>query len=170
MSGLDHTSKRGGLFLVVLGAIAGVVVGAVSAGVILLLVLRPPGGLHETEREAASPTPVEFHPRLPTKEVLEYFEGKPLRLPDGPGGGEKTGKDPVIQRHGVKQLTWESSMSAGGSKVHTHHYALLYDAGDTHYFADVHIDVRQVGEKRAYLGFQTSNVRKADMIVDATPK
>jgi hypothetical protein len=107
---------------------------------------------------------------LPNAEVLEYLVGKTIPLPDTPGGAENAQKKVEIQRRGVKQLAWESAGSIGGDKIHSHHYALLYDAGDAHYFAELDVDVRQVGEKRAYLGVQMSNVRKADLIVHAPPK
>jgi len=49
-------------------------------------------------------------------------------------------------------------------------YALLYDAGDTRYYAEVHIDVRLVGQQRAYLGTQMTGVRKVEKIVATNPK
>jgi hypothetical protein len=105
---------------------------------------------------------------LPTEEVLDYLEGKSLPPPAGAGG--KAAAPLVIQRRGLKQVTWESTTSSGLSKVESHHYALLYDAGDAHYLAEVVIDVRQVGGSRAYVGFQATDVRNADKIVDPSPK
>jgi hypothetical protein len=84
--------------------------------------------------------------------------------------GGKAVTNPVIQRRGVRQFTWESTSSLGGRKVETHHYALLYDTGDTRYLAEVHIDVRQVGKKRVYLGAQVTDVRKVEKVVDTSPK
>jgi hypothetical protein len=107
--------------------------------------------------------------RLPTEEVLEYLEGKPLPLPAELAGGGKPGTNPVIHRAGVRQLTWESSTSRYGSKEESHQYALLYDAGDTRYYAEVHIDVRLVGQQRAYLGTQMTGVRKVEKIVATNP-
>jgi hypothetical protein len=108
---------------------------------------------------------------LPAEEVLDYLEGKPLPLPSRPDGAAGRAEAAlVIRRRGVKQVTWESTTSSDLSKVQSHHYALLYDAGDAHYLAEVVIDVRQVGGSRAYVGFQATDVRKADKIVDTSPK
>jgi len=152
------------MFYGVLGAAVGLVVGAGLASVVFLVILRSPERRGDDQAVPPNPSP---HARLPTEEVLDYLEGKPIPPVDNLDGG-KAGT--VIRRGGVKQLTWESAISREGSKLETHHFALLYDAGDTHYFAEIAIDVRQVGEKRAYLGAQMSNVRKVGKIVDTGPK
>jgi hypothetical protein len=136
-----------------LGVVVGLIVGAGLASVVLLIALRSPERRRGGDQEAAPRDSPPIHTRPPTEEVLECLEGKPLPLPDDLNGGGKAGTKLVIQRRGVRQLTWESIISRDGSKEETHHYALLYDAGDARYFAEVHIDVRQVGEQRVYLGF-----------------
>jgi hypothetical protein len=151
---------------VLLGVTAGLIVGAGLASVVFLVFLRPP----RVELTPAHPALPTSHAQLPTEEVLDYLEGKPLPLPARPdGAGGNAGAPLVIRRRGVKQVTWESTTSSGLSPVESHNYALLYDAGDAHYLADVHIDVRLVGGRRVYVGFQATDVRKADKIVDASP-
>ena len=169
MAGVHYKRDRSGLFPLLMGATVGLIVGAALASAYFLVVWRPQEILQEAEQKLAPQNLLPPHPRLPTEEVLEYLEGKSLPLPDGPGAEEKAKKNPVIHRRGVKQLIWERTASIGGSNIHHHDYALLYDAGDAHYVAEVHIDVRQVGDTRAYLGFQATDVRKADKIVDAPP-
>jgi hypothetical protein len=171
MASAPNTATQGKVVLVLLSAAAGLIVGAVLASVVCLVFLRPPGRRPAAEPAPAPPAGPTSHTRLPTEEVLDYLEGKPLPLPGGPAGaGGKAGAPPLIQRRGVKQVTWESTTSSDLSKVQSHHYALLYDAGDAHYLAEVVIDVRQVGGSRVYVGFQATDVRKADKIVDTGPK
>ncbi len=167
MAAASNAATRGTAVLVLLSATAGLLVGAGLASALFLVFLRPP----RAEPAPAPPTLPTSHAHLPTKEVLDYLEGKPLPLPSRPdGAGGKAGAPLVIQRRGVKQVTWESTISSDLSKVQSHHYALLYDAGDAQYLAEVVIDVRQVGGSRAYVGFQATDVRKADKIVDTGPK
>jgi hypothetical protein len=170
MTGAANTSARGQLPSGLLGGAVGLIFGAGLASVILLIASRSPerrrGGDHETNPWYSSP----MHTSLPTEEVLEYLEGKPLPLPNNLDGGGKAGTNPVIQRRGVRQLTWESTTSMDGSKEENHHYALLYDAEGARYFAEVHIAVRQVGEQRAYLGAQVTGVRKVEKVVDTSQK
>jgi len=161
MSDAANNSARGRLIYGILGAAAGLVVGAGLASVVWLVYLR---SLERRGDDQAA----DVLAHLSTEEVLDYLVGKPLPLPDNLNGAGKPAT--IIQRDGVKQLTWESAMSLGGSRLEHHHYALLYDAGETRYFAEIDIDVRQVGEKRAYLGARISNVRKVEKIVDANPK
>jgi hypothetical protein len=170
MTGAANTTARDRLFVGLLGGAAGLIVGAGLASLVLLVVLRSPERRRGGDQEAAPPPPSPTSTRPPTEEVLEYLEGKPLPLPAELTGGGKPGTNPVIHRAGVRQLTWESSSSQNGSKEESHHYALLYDAGDTRYFAEVHIDTRQVGEQRAYLGAQMTGVRRAEKIVTPNPK
>jgi hypothetical protein len=167
MAGAAKTPAQGKVVPVLLGAAAGLIVGAGLASLVFLVFLRPPRA-----QPAPAPPPVPTSlARLPTEEVLDYLEGKPLPLPPRPdGAATKAGAPLVIQRRGVKQVTWESTTSSSLSPVESHHYVLLYDAGDARYLADVSLDVRQVGGSRVYVGFQANDVRKADKIVDASPK
>jgi hypothetical protein len=164
MAAASNTATQGKAVLVLLSATAGLIGGAVLASAVFLAFLRPP----RAEPAPAPPAGPTSHTRLPAEEVLDYLEGKSLPPPAGAGG--KAGAPRVIQRHGVKQVTWESTTSSDLSKVQSHHYALLYDAGDAHYLVEVVIDVRPVGGSRAYVGFQATDVRKADKIVDTSPK
>lgn len=168
MAAASNTATQGKAVLVLLSATAGLIVGLALASVVFLAFLRHPGGRSGAEPAPAPQAWPTSHTRLPSEEVLDYLEGKPLPPPGGSGG--KAGAPPVIQRRGVKQVTWESTTSSDLSKVQSHHYALLYDAGDAHYLAEVVIDVRQVGGSRVYVGFQATDVRKADKIVDTSPK
>jgi hypothetical protein len=170
MIGAADTPARGRLLSGLLGGAVGLIVGAGLASAVLLIVLRSPERLRGGDQEAAPRDSPPAHTRLPTEEVLECLEGKPLPLPDVLNGGGKAGTNPVIQRRGVRQFTWESTISRDGSKEESHHYALLYDAGEARYFAEVHIDVRQVGEQRAYLGVQLTGVRKVEKIIDTRPR
>jgi hypothetical protein len=164
MTGTANATARRGLVLVLLGAAAGLIVGAALASVVFLVFLRPP----RAEPAPAPPAVPTSHAQLPTEEVLDYLEGKPLPLPAGPDG--KARAPAVIQRRGVKQVTWESTTSSSLFKSVSHNYALLYDAGGANYLAEITIDVQQVGGRRVYVGFQATNVRKADKIVDTGPK
>jgi hypothetical protein len=167
MTGVANTPAQGKAIPVLLGAAAGLIVGAGLASIVFLVFLRPP----RAEPAPAPPAVPTFHAQLPTEEVLDYLEGKPLPLPARQdGAGPKAGAPLVLQRRGVKQVTWVSTSSSTLSPVESHNYTLLYDAGDAHYLADVHIEVRQVGGSRVYVGFQATDVRKADKIVDASPK
>jgi hypothetical protein len=121
--------------------------------------------------EKLQPAPASDN-RLSMEEALQYLEGKPLPLPDNVDGGGKAGKKLLIQRRGVRQLAWESSDSSSldGYKERTHHYALLYDAEDSRYFAKVLITVRQIGEERVCIGVQVMDVRKVEKTTDPNPK
>jgi hypothetical protein len=155
-----------------LGTGSGLIVGAGLTSLVFLLILHPWDNRRGAEPQ---PAPVENlasrnHP--PDDEVLDYLDGKPFPLPDdiaGVGGG-KPGGSVVIRRKSIKQLAWESSSWSVTDPNTTHRYALLYDAGDVHYVAELHVNVRQVGTKQAYLGFQATGVQRADKVVDAGPK
>ena len=167
MGATSNTAARGKAVLVLLSATAGLIVGAGLASALFLVFLRP----WRAEPAPGPPALPTSHAHLPTEEVLDYLEGKRLPLPARPDGAAgKAEAALVIQRRGVKQLSWESTTSSTLSPVESHRYALLYDAGGAQYVAEVVLDVRPVGGSRAYVGFQATDVRKADKIVETGTK
>jgi hypothetical protein len=105
----------------------------------------------------------------PPSEIADYLDGKSLPAQVTPAaGGTATQPQPtlVIRRGGIRDLRWESSSKAeeGAAEPWYHDYALLYNVGREFYVADISIRLRQIGERRAFLGYEVRRVEKADRV------
>jgi hypothetical protein len=118
-------------------------------------------------KTSLSKTALESPPSV--SEVADYLDGKALPAQLTPAaGGTASQPQPVlvIRRDGIRDLKWQSSSKAeeGASEPCYHDYALLYNAGPEFYVADISIRLRQIGDRRAFLGYEVRRVEKADRV------
>jgi hypothetical protein len=145
-----------------LGCIIGLLLGIIATADGFLLRERA------VRRRASASQPIGKSSPSP-QEVASYLDGKsiPDRMAPAAGGtSPQPQNNLVIHREGVSDLRWQSSSKTEpGVDEPTHHdYTLLYNTGQDFYVADISIRLRQIGDKRAFLGYEVKRVEKADRV------
>jgi hypothetical protein len=145
-----------------LGCIVGLLLGIIATADVFLLRDRA------TRRRASASQRAGNNPPM-AQEIASYLEGKSMpdrMLPSAGGTSPQPQNNLVIHREGISDLHWQGSSKAepGTDEPAYHDYTLLYQAGQDFYVADISIRLRQIGDKRAFLGYEVRRVERADHV------
>ncbi len=145
-----------------IGCIIGLVLGCIAT--VDAFLLRDRVSSQQTTASKAAPNGAP-----PVKEIADYLEGKSIPaqfIPAAGGTAAQLQETLVIHRSGIRDLRWQgaSKPETAASEPWYHDYALLYSVGPEVYVADISIRLRQVGDQRAFLGYEVKRVEKADRI------
>ena len=165
MSETEVAAPRRKSLRVLLSFAVGLVVGGAAASGVFFYTLNEQASRYQAERDAVAKRSTEVDHKPITEEVLDYLDGKPLPLPDGPVGGDKAGRTLVIRKADVSELRWNSAtQQTGVENPWSHHYSFLCTSNGIHYVVDVTVEVRQVGGRRVFLGLNVRKVVPGDMV------